>query len=173
MKTKFGLASLLLVVAFVISGCSLAQSVMGTKGGTVSELWSDVPAPPNATKANIDIPPLVNLMIQGFIQAANAQNSNSDTKLESFNFIAYQTNDTPQQVADFYTADKMKTAGWNSEDTGGCQVGSGSSGVAGGFCAYGKQDSSGKQTVLMILPVQDESTKQTQIFFIRFEGTKK
>jgi hypothetical protein len=173
MKTKILLASLVLVVAFVVSGCSLAQGVIGNKGGTVSELWSDVPAPPNATKANIDIPPLVNLMIQGFIQAANAQNGNSDTKLESFNFIGYQTGDTPQQVADFYTADKMKAAGWDSEDTGGCQVGSGDSGVAGGFCAFGKKDASGKQTVLMILPVQDDNTKQTQIFFIRFEGTKK
>jgi hypothetical protein len=173
MKIKIALFSVLIIAAVMVSGCGLAQSVMGTKGGTVSELWSDVPAPPNATKANINIPPLVNLMIQGFVQAANAQNSDSDTKLESFNFIAYQTSNTPQQVADFYSVEKMKGAGWNSEEAGGCQVGTGDSGIGGGFCAFGKKDASGKQTVLMILPVQDDSTKQTQIFFIRFEGTKK
>lgn len=173
MKTKIVLVCILMTAAFIVSGCGLAGGVLGTKGGTVSQLWSDVPAPPNATKANIDIPPLVNLMIQGFIQAANADNSNSDTKLESFNFIGYQTSDTPQQVADFYTTERMQGAGWSAESDAGCQVGSGDSGPAGGFCAFTKTDSSGKQTVLMILPVRDDNTKQTQIFFIRFEGTKK
>src|SRR4030095_10324855 len=115
---------LLVLVGVIVSGCGLAQSLMGNKGGTVSSVWSDVPEPPNATKADISIPPLVNIIITGFMQAANADNSN-DTRLDKFDFIVFETADSPQQVADFYTKEKMTAAGWNSEDTPGCQVGEG------------------------------------------------
>lgn len=170
MKIKIVAISLLLVAAFGVTGCGMIDTFTGTKGGTVSNLWTDVPPLPNATKADISIPPLVNLMIQGFVQAANADNSN-DTRLDKFDFIGYQTADTPQQVSEFYTAEKMKAAGWTAEDTGGCQVSAGE-GVAGGFCAFGKTEGN-SSTVLLILPVQDSNTKQTQVFFIRFQGTKK
>lgn len=173
MKIKIALVSLLALLAFAAAGCGLVETFTGSKGGTVSNLWSDVPPLPNATKADINIPPLANLLIQGFITAANSQNNESDTKLDKFDFIGYQTAESPQQVAAFYTVEKMKAAGWNSDDTPGCQVGSGDSGVAGGFCAFGKKDANGKDTILMILPVQDDSSKQTQVFFIRFEATKK
>lgn len=171
MKLKITLFTLLALTAFMVSGCGLAGSVLGgNKGGTVANLWSDVPAMPNATKANISIPPLANLIVQGFVSAANAQNSDSDTKLDKFDFIGYTTADSPQAVSDFYTVEAMKAAGWDSADMPGCQVGEGQ-GAAGGFCAFGKKDASNKQTVLMIMPVQDNSTKQTQIFYVRFEGT--
>lgn len=170
MKLKVTLFTLLALTAFIVSGCGLAGNLLGgSKGGTVSNLWSDVPAPPNATKANIDIPPLANLIIQGFVQAANSQNSDSDTKLDKFDFIGYQTADSPDVVTEFYAVDKMKAAGWDSADMPGCQ--SGGSQGAGAFCAFGKKDATGKQTVLLIMPVKDDSSKQTQIFFVRFEGT--
>lgn len=170
MKVRFMLVGLLVLVAALVPGCGIAQSLMGNQGGTVSNLWSDVPALPNASKADISIPPLVNIIITGFIQAANADSSN-DTKLDKFDFIAYQTSDTPQQVGDFYTQEKMTAAGWNAEDTPGCQVGEGQ-GAAGGFCAFGKK-SGDSGTVLLILPVREENSNKTQVFFIRFEGTKK
>jgi len=171
MKIKFAVFSMLAVVAFVVSGCGLAQTFLGSKGGTVSNLWSDVPPLPNATKADIQIPPFANLLITGFITAANQDTSN-DTKLDKFDFIGYQTADTPQQVSDFYTVEKMTAAGWNQADAPGCQVGS-SEGANGGFCVFGKKGDAGKATVLMILPIQEDSSKQTQVFFIRFDATEK
>lgn len=159
----------LVMVAMVVSGCGLASSLMGGKGGTVSQLWPDVPPLPNATKANIDIPLPVTLIIQGFIQAANSDSSN-DTKLDKFDFIVYQTADTPEQVAQFYTVDMMKNAGWNKDDTPGCASGAG---AAAGFCVFGKQANANQGTALLIVPVQDDQTKQTQIFYVRFEGSKK
>lgn len=172
MKVKIVLITLLALAAFVLSGCSLAQSILGgTKGGTVSNLWSDVPPLANATKANINIPPLAQILIQGFITAANSDSSN-DTKLDKFDFIAYETADTPQQVSDFYSLERMKAAGWNTDSMPGCSSTTGDSG-AGGFCAFGKKQADNQQTVLMIIPVQDDSTKKTQVFFIRFEATKK
>jgi hypothetical protein len=172
MKTKLSLAALLTLVAIIASGCGLAGNLLGgSKGGTVSTLWSDVPALPNAKQANIQMPPLANLIIQGFVAAANSDSSN-DTKLDKFDFIAFQTADTPQSVADFYTVDKMTAAGWNAKDTAGCQAGTQQAGAAG-FCAFGKTAAGGKQTILLIMPVQDDSTKTTQVFFVRFEATNK
>ncbi len=172
MKVRIAVVSLLALVAFATVGCGMVQGITGgNKGGTVANLWADVPPLPNATKANIDIPPFANLLVQGFIQAANAD-ENTDTKLDKFDFIAFQTADTPQQVSEFYSQEKMTAAGWNETDNPGCQTGSGE-GVAGGFCAFGKKGDAGKGTVLIILPVQDDSTKQTQVFYLRFEATKK
>lgn len=171
MKIKIVLVGLLALAAFVLSGCGLVQGIMGSQGGTVSNLWSDVPPLPNATKANFSIPPLVQLVIQGFIQAANADSTN-DTKLDKFDFIAYESTQTPQQVAEFYTPDKMKSAGWDAEDTPGCTSTTGDAG-AGGFCAFGKNMSDNAGTVLLIIPVKDDSTNKTQVFFIRFEASKK
>lgn len=174
MKLRAMLLVALLAAAFAVSGCDMAKNIMGQNSGTVSDLWSDVPPLPDATKANINIPLPMQILIQGFIQAANADSSN-DTKLDKFDFIAYQTNQTPAQVAEFYTADKMKAAGWNSDDTPGCTSGTDSSGNAGaaGFCVFGKKGEGDKATVLMIVPYQEDASKQTQIFFIRFEATQK
>jgi hypothetical protein len=170
MKVKTALLVLLALVALVASGCGIAQGLLGRNAGTVSQLWSDVPALPNGTKSNIDIPLPVQIAIQGFMQAANSDSSSS-TKLDKFDFIAYQTAQTPQQITDYYTADKMKAAGWDSTDTPGCTSGTGTSAV--GFCVFGKKGTGGKQTVLLIIPAQDDTTKQTQVFFVRFEATNK
>jgi|SRR5581483_946087 hypothetical protein len=175
MRVRVALLSALVLIGFVVSGCGIANSLMGKNAGTVSDLWSDVPPLDGASKVNLDIPLPMQLIIQGFVQAANADNSN-DTKLDKFDFIAYQTSMSPQQVAQFYTLDKMKAAGWNSEDTPGCTAGTDTSGTtsgAAGFCAFGKKDNAGKATVLLIIPFQDSQTNQTQVFYVRFEGTKK
>lgn len=154
----------------VLTGCGLASSILGgNNAGTVSNLWSDVPPLQGASKANINLPVEVQVIIQGFIQAANA--NSSDAKLESFNFIVYNTSQTPQQVADFYTNDRMQRAGWNGVDTTGCTAGSDM--PQGAFCAFGKRDSTTQQTVLLIVPVQDDSTKQTNIFYVRIQASSK
>lgn len=171
MKIKLALLTLCLLIAALASGCGIAQTFMGGgQSGTVSSLWSDVPAMPGAAKANINLPPLANIAIQGFIQAANSDNS-SGTKLDKFDFIGYETTDTPEQVSEFYTAEKMQAAGWNSTDTTGCQTGT-SQGMTGGFCVFGKDGDAGKSTILIILPVRDDSTNKTNIFYVRFEGTQ-
>lgn len=172
MKIKLSLVTLLALTAILASGCGVASTLLGgSKGGTVSSLWTDVPPLPNATQANIQMPPLANLIIQGFVAAANSDTTN-DTKLDKFDFVAYQTSDTPQTVASFYTVDKMTAAGWNSQDAAGCQAGAQQGGAAG-FCAFTKTAAGGKQTVLLIMPVSDDTSKTTQVFFVRFEATSK
>ena len=173
MKTRIGLTSFLVVILVLVSGCSMVQNFTGQNAGTVDTLWADVPALVGATKVNLDIPLPMQLVIQGFIQAANADNSN-DTKLDKFDFIAYQAGMTPQQVSDFYTTEKMKAAGWNSSDSAGCSAGTDASSTGGaGFCVFAKKGDAGKATVLMIIPYQEDQSKPTQIFYVRFEATQK
>lgn len=173
MKTKTVLLAALVLVAVLASACGVVQTLTGRNAGTVSSLWSDVPPLPNSTKANINIPLPVQFIVQGFIQAANADSS-STTKLDKFDFVVYQTADSPQQVANFYTTDKMTAAGWNSQNSPGCSAGATGSGTAGvGFCAFGKKGDAGKETIVLILPAQDSQTQQTQVFYVRFEGTTK
>jgi hypothetical protein len=169
MKLKVTLIVLLALVAAVSAGCGL---IGGGSSGTVSSLWSDVPQMPNSTKANINMPPLVSILIQGFMAAANSDKTN-DAKLDKFDFVIYQTADSPEQVTNFYTVDKMKSAGWTGEESTGC-AGGAESGTGAGFCVFVKQDSgNNKGTVLMVIPVKDDQTKQTQIIYVRFEASKK
>jgi len=171
MKLKTLVLAMLVALAVTATGCGLAGNLMGRNAGTVSTLWTDVPPYPNASKANIDIPLPVQFVIQGFMQAANADNS-SGVRLDKFDFVVYQTSDTPEAVANFYTTDKMTAAGWDSQDSVGCSAGAGSAGSAGaGFCAFTRKGDAGKQTVLLLVPVQDDQTKQTQLFYVRIEGT--
>lgn len=162
-------AAVILSALVLLAGCGLAPNILGGgKSGTVTELWSDVPPMPGANKANLELPVELNLVINGLIKAA-AADSSSDSKLEAFDFIGFTTTQTPQQVTDFYTVDRMKAAGWTEGDSGGC---SGSGPVpTGSFCAFGRRDAANKLTVLLIIPVQDDTTKQTSIFYVRASGT--
>jgi hypothetical protein len=168
MRFKSALIVTAVVAAFVLAGCGLVPGIPGgSSAQSAGQLWSDVPAMPGSNKVNLDMPPLVNLMIQGFIQAANQDNN---TKLNSLNFVAYNTSASAQEVEQFYTVDKMKAQGWTGTDTPGCAAGTEQAGIGGGFCVFGKEAGT-QQTVLFIVITPDENTRQTQLFYVRAEMT--
>ncbi len=158
MKTKYliALSAVLLVAAM---GCGLLDSVVnqavsgGKPAGTVADLWSDVPRLDGMNKANMELPLAAQLAIKAMTQG-------------NFDFIAYTTNKTPKDVQNFYTADRMKAAGWDSENSGGCTDMSGSTGASGGICFFEKTDVT-PNVALAIVIAQDDKTKQTQLFFVR------
>jgi hypothetical protein len=157
-KTRFmfALSAMLLVAAL---GCGVLDTVVnqavsgGKPAGTVADLWTDVPKMDGMTKVNMDLPIAAQLAIKAMTQG-------------NFDFIAYTTNKTSDDVVNFYTADRMKSSGWDSQDTGGCSASAGTSGVAGGVCVF-QQTGGSKNNALMIVIAQDDKTKQTQLFFIR------
>ncbi|MCL4393943.1 MAG: hypothetical protein M1482_03895 [Chloroflexi bacterium] len=157
MKRKY-LAVLSVVVLAGALGCGLIDSVVGNvtganKAGTVTDLWPDVPRMDGLNKSDIQLPLAGQLAVKAMSQG-------------SFDFIAFTTSQTSQDVVNYYTEDRMKSAGWASDTgTGGCQVGDSSS-SSGGVCIFERSDG-GKTTGLMIVIAQDDSTKQTQLFFIR------
>jgi len=158
MKTKhlLVLAAAVLVAAM---GCGLLDSVVnqavsgGKPAGTVADLWSDVPKMDGMNKVNMDLPLPAQLAIKAIAQG-------------NLDFIAYTTNKTPADVVNFYSADRMKSAGWNS-DSSGCSASAGTTGGAGGGICVFERTISGKDNVLMIVIAQDDQSKQTQLFFVR------
>ncbi len=158
MKTRYVLllSATLLVAAL---GCGVLDSVVnqavsgGKPAGTVADLWSDVPKMNGMTKLNIDLPIAAQVAVKAMTQG-------------NFDFIAYSTSQTPQDVVNYYTPDRMKSAGWDSQNTGGCSASSGTTSAGGGICVF-EQTVSGKSNALMIVIAQDAQSKQTQLFFIR------
>jgi len=159
MKTKhlLVLAAAVLVAAM---GCGLLDSVVnqavsgGKPAGTVADLWSDVPKMDGMNKVNMDLPLPAQLAIKAIAQG-------------NLDFIAFSTNKTLQDVVSFYTAARMKSAGWNSDSSGGCNASAGATGGAsGGICVF-ERTVSGKDNALMIVIAQDDQSKQTQLFFVR------
>jgi len=154
------LSAVLLVAAM---GCDVLNSVVnsavsgGKPAGTVADLWSDVPRMDGMTKVNLDLPVAAQLAIKAITQG-------------NFDFIAYTTNKSPQEVVNFYTPERMKSAGWSSENSGGCNTATGTTGSAGGICIF-ERTTSGRNNALMIVIAQDDQSKQTQLFFVRVTDT--
>jgi hypothetical protein len=153
-------------------GCGLTDTILsntvgGSKGNTVAALWPDVPAIPGAQRQTMDLPLPVQLAIQGMMKASA---SSSDAKLDKFDWIVFTTTQTPQNILSFYTNERMSSQGWNVKDQPGCTGAKAEGGLAGGVCIFGKGSANGQQSVLFIVPGQDDKTKQTQVFYVRIDG---
>jgi hypothetical protein len=148
------LFALVLVTSIALS-CRFAEKLTGDPGaGTVSSLWPDVPPLDGATKANLEIPLGARLAIRAFMQG-------------KINFIAFTTNQSPADVQAFYSADRMKAAGWTPSEKG-CVGDTEDKETHGAVCLYKRKD--GKQEEgLAIIVGQDQKTKETEIFYVRIE----
>ena len=156
MKASASLLALILVLGVVIS-CKLSERLAGDKNsGTVSELWSDVPPFQGATKADLEIPLGVRLLIRGMSQG-------------KVNFISFRTDKSAQEVKDFYSNDRMKAAGWNANDKG-CTGDTDDSKNHGAVCLFSRKGG-GKEEGLAIFVAQDEKLPETNIFYARIDTT--
>ena len=169
MKTRLTFILGIILVTGLLLGCGMVSTastlVNGGKGeGTVQNLWPDVPPLDGAKKVDSQLPLTARLAIQAIVKASASSN---DVKLDQLNFIAFTTAKTPQDVTAFYTQERMAAAGWNVKDQPGC-TGLSSEGGGGGLCIFGKD--SAEQSVLFIAMAEDGKTKQTQVFYVRFDG---
>lgn len=156
MRVTSSILALALVLGVGLS-CKLADRLGGDKNaGTVSTLWPDVPPFEGATKADLEIPLGARLIIRAFSQG-------------KVNFISFRTNKTAQEVKDFYTNDRMKTAGWAPHDKG-CIGDTEDTENHGGMCLFVKK-AAGKEEMLAIVIAQDEKLPETNIFYARIDAT--
>ena len=118
MKNKQIVIIMALMVVFTMA-CSLtalagqAINPGGKSVSKVSALWSDVPKMDGMTKEDINLPLPAQIAAQGFIK-------NTGNIQGSLDFIAYKTSKAMQDVEDYYTQERMATAGWNNTDAPGC-----------------------------------------------------
>jgi uncharacterized protein YceK len=174
LKTStMALAALLSAVMAVTSGCGAVTSLVGGSGGTkATTMWADVPAVDGAVQSNVDLPLPIRLAMKAFITAAANSDSSNTAKLENFDFIAYTTAKTPEEIKSFYTTEMMAGQGWNLQDQPGCAGGdAATAAVAGAFCLFGRDDG-GKQAALIIVAAQDDASKETQLWYARFDGVR-
>lgn len=155
---------------------SAVNGATGEKAVAVSQLWSDVPPFPGATKANLDLPPVLNLMLQAFPSAVQSLGgTQGGAQVNSMSYIAFTSSKSPDGVGSFYTLDRMTSAGWNSDQQPGCgTAGSGTPVAAGAFggtdCLFGKTQGQ-NITVLAIFAMADKQSGMTELFYVRAEGT--
>jgi hypothetical protein len=156
MKASASLLALILIFGVAIS-CKLSERLAGDKNaGTVSELWPDVPPFQGATKAEIEIPLGMRLLIRGMTQG-------------KVNFISFRTDKPAQEVKDFYSVDRMKAAGWIANDKG-CTGDTEDTKNHGAICLFSKKNN-GKDEALAIIVAQDEKLPETNIFYARIDTT--
>ena len=149
--------ALFLLLSIAVS-CRMVESLTGgEKAGTVSNLWSDVPPFAGATKANLQIPLGARLALRVAMQG-------------KINFIAFTTTKSAQDVKDFYTADRMKSSGWNANEKG-CIGDTEDQKSQGVVCLFQRQDGDKKEG-LAIITTEDQKTKQTDIFYARIDMTE-
>ena len=157
MRTSASLLALVLVLGVAVS-CKLAERLGGDKNsGTVSELWPDVPPIQGATKAEVEIPLGVRLLIRGMSQGR-------------VNFISFRTAKPAQEVKDFYSNDRMKAAGWAANDKG-CTGDMEDKKNHGAMCMFSRRDG-GKEEALAIIIAQDEKLPDTNIIYARIDTTQ-
>ena len=157
MRIPASILALTLILGVAVS-CKLGERLAGDKNsGTVSALWPDVPPFEGATKADMEIPLGARLFIRGMMRG-------------KLNFISFKTNKTAQEVKDFYSRDRMKAAGWNSDEKG-CVGDTEDSKNHGAVCLFQRKDG-GKDEGLAIIVAQDEKLPETNIFYARVDMTK-
>jgi hypothetical protein len=158
MRAPAALLALALIFGVAVS-CKLSERLAGDKNaGTVSQLWPDVPPLEGATKADLEIPLGVRLMIRTMAQG-------------KVNFISFRTNKTAQEVKDFYSNDRMKAAGWLANDKG-CMGDTEDTKNHGAMCLFSRKDQ-GKDEALAIIVAQDEKLPETNIFYARIDTTQR
>lgn len=133
---------------------SLTNLATGGGAGTVTELWKDVPPMDGATKADLKLPAFASLLMRTMAQG-------------KADFIAYTTEKSADDVSKFYTADLMKANGWEASDSA-CNTAKDDKGNGFTMCTFNKK-ADGKEEVLALMALPDDTTKKTSIFYVRID----
>src|SRR5678815_1965530 len=103
MRIPASILALTLILGVALS-CKLGERLAGDKNaGTVSTLWADVPPFQGATKSDLEIPLGARLFIRTMMQG-------------KVNFISFRTDRPAQEVKDYYSRERMKAAGWTTDE---------------------------------------------------------
>lgn len=173
----------LLFLTLLVSGslsataCSAAVNQLSSAAGggnytSVSQLWSDVPRMDGLTDSNQDLPLPMKLVMRTVLGNLGKLNGpGEDQTTGNVDWIVFTTAKTPDDVKNFYTNDRMTGFGqWEPGKNSTCLNGS-DQGISqvGVLCLFQKEQNS-TLVQLVILSTQDDSTKQTNVFFLRLES---
>ncbi len=155
------------VVVLSLMGCGMLNSLFDntSSSGNVAALWPDVPPLQDASKTNLEMPLAFRLMIQATFKGG-------------IDYIAYTTSQSPDQVRNFYSVERMKSNGWQPTDLQGSQGGQQScigdqqgTNSSGELCLFDKKDGN-KDILLAIVVAEDVQTKQADVFYARVNASQ-
>jgi len=166
MRTKAAL-SLITVVLLASLACGPLGSLPGaSSAGTASSLWPDVPAFPGADKVDLEMPLVMRLAVEA---ASKAVMSEAGDAGGNFEFIAYTTNDAPEDVQAFYSNERMAAEGWSEDEAPGCSTfATGEEEVGGGMCVFGKKGA--EQDSALFIVIGTEEGGETSVFYVRIDA---
>ena len=166
------LSTALAVSFLLMSGlaCSLIESaVPGVDMNRTSEMWPDVPKMDHFAQSDMEMPLPLKSVLKTMLNNLWRLNKESEDKTPATgDWIVFTTTDAPADVQNFYTTARMASYGqWKSGDKTSCADGKEKQ-MNGAVCIFNKT-ADNKETGLVILAVNDDSTKQTNVFFRRVE----
>jgi len=144
-----------------IAGKAIDQVAAGSGFTVAGSLWPDVPKMDGLTDdPNLDVPVYVRLYVQTALKAASGGEGGVD-------WIGFTTDKSPADIQAFYTLDRMRSQGWDTDSGIPCFSGS-DQGVSdvGAICLFTKQESN-NQTIVAIMAASDSSSNKTDVFFLR------
>jgi hypothetical protein len=158
------LSLMLVVFAALACGLPAGLSGIGSNFTKTTELWGDVPRMDGLEASDKDLPLYARVLVQAVMPRLFGDNTGTG------DWILFETSQTPDDLAAFYTNDLMAENGWEASDTSTCVDGS-AQGVteAGVFCVFQKQESE-RYVGLVIIGGEDAETQKTNVIFIRVEA---
>ena len=146
--------------------CGVINTITGSETNlqTASELWSDVPRMDGLTPSDAQMPAAVQLLMRTVMSQVLAGGAGGG------DWIVFNTQNSPEDVAAFYTNARMAENGWTASDNSTCLSGS-DQGISqvGVFCVFVKE-ATDRQIGLMIIASPIADSQETSLVFIRIEN---
>jgi len=138
-----------------------------------TELWSDVPRIDGLSASEMEMPLAIKVIMRTVLNNLWRFNDEREDKTPAAgDWIVFTSSKAPADVQSFYTNERMTSfGGWEPSKKSTCLDGK-ENGVDGGLCVYQKI-ANGKEIGLALIAMKDDSTKQTNLFFIRVEKDAK
>ena len=156
MKPLTSILALVLLFAVVVS-CRMAERFTGGNSVAVNNLWPDVPPFAGAKKIDLQLPLAARVVLGTVVKG-------------KLSFIAFTTDKSIQEIKDFYSKDRMATAGWTPQDQG-CMGEKDNTKGHGTVCLF-KRKNQDREEGLAIVMGQTEQSKETSLIYARFDMTE-
>jgi hypothetical protein len=159
------------VFGLAVMSCSLAGKFIG--GGPdmtrANELWSDVPRMDGLSPSDMELPLTIKLIMRTTLNNLWRLNKEGEDKTPvNGDWIVFTLNGTQTDVQNFYTNARMTSFGkWEATKESTCLDGK-ENGINGAMCLFQKIADK-KEIMLAIIAMQDDKSKQTNVFYLRLE----
>lgn len=165
-------AILIGAVLLMVISCSLVDKLAsgGQELTKVGSLWPDVPPMEGMSPSETEMPVGTKLILRTIIGNLGLLNKNGESQATGdIDWTSFSGSKTPADVRNFYTNDKMSSFGkWAANKASACIDGK-DKGLDGVFCVFQKEIDK-RQVGLVIVAIQDEQTKKTDVYYLRIEA---